>query len=239
MHPDSFNTAQPFKALFNAGTVAINAADGYPGWTQYILDNASTPTSSSVSCPSTPATGAELANWTYGSGVYSITTLKKQNDPEKLKLILRVLNWLAAPFGTEEYFYRWYGQEGVDHTIKQRQPGVHQDRHGQHGAPDPLSRRRAVHDLPARPSAGRRHPAQVPVAGDPDRDSEPDHRPLLEHVRDQERHHRQQLPQRVVRHHPGTQAVLQSRRPHHHLAQPGRGRDAQRVRGAAAGAGTR
>ena len=31
MHPDSFNPAQPFKQLFNAGTVAINAADGYPG----------------------------------------------------------------------------------------------------------------------------------------------------------------------------------------------------------------
>ena len=47
MHPDSFNPAQPFKQLFNAGTVAINAADGYPGWTQYILDNASQPRTSS------------------------------------------------------------------------------------------------------------------------------------------------------------------------------------------------
>ena len=27
-----------------------------------------------------------------------------------------MLNWLAAPFGTEEYLYRLYGEEGVDHT---------------------------------------------------------------------------------------------------------------------------
>ena len=28
-----------------------------------------------------------------------------------------MLNWLAAPFGTEEYKYRLYGEEGVDHTL--------------------------------------------------------------------------------------------------------------------------
>ncbi len=117
MHPDSFNTAQPFKALFNAGTVAINAGDGYPGWTQYILDNASNPDFELGLMPVYTRDGSKLANWTLGSGVYSITGLKKQSDPEKLKLILRVLNWLAAPFGTDEYFYRLYGQEGVDHTI--------------------------------------------------------------------------------------------------------------------------
>ena len=42
IHPDGFNPAQPFKALFNAGTTAIND-DGYAGWTQYILDNKANP----------------------------------------------------------------------------------------------------------------------------------------------------------------------------------------------------
>jgi putative aldouronate transport system substrate-binding protein len=61
--------------------------------------------------------GSGLAHWQLGSGVFSITLLKKQDDPEKLKTILRALNYLAAPFGTEEYLYRLYGQEGVDHNI--------------------------------------------------------------------------------------------------------------------------
>lgn len=117
MHPDSFNPAQPFKQLFNAGTVAINAADGYPAWTQYILDNASNPDFKLGLMPAYKREGGELAQWNLGSGVFAITALKKQEDPEKLKLILRVQNWLAAPFGTEEYLYRLYGEKGVDHNI--------------------------------------------------------------------------------------------------------------------------
>ncbi|HEU5483820.1 MAG TPA: hypothetical protein VFU98_02860 [Microlunatus sp.] len=116
MHPDSFNTAQPFKALFNAGTVAINAADGYPGWNQYILDNAGNPDFKLGLMPAYTRDGSKLAEWAYGSGVYSITTITKQEDPERLKMLLRVLNYLAAPFGTEEYLYRLYGENGVDHT---------------------------------------------------------------------------------------------------------------------------
>lgn len=117
MHPDSFNPAQPFKQLFNAGTVAINAADGYPGWTQYILDNTGNPGFKLGLMPIYTRDSGELAQWNNGSGVYSITALKKQDDPEKLKMILRTLNWLAAPFGTEEYLYRLYGKAGTDHNI--------------------------------------------------------------------------------------------------------------------------
>jgi putative aldouronate transport system substrate-binding protein len=117
MHPDSFNTAQPFKALFNAGTVAINAADGYPGWNQYILDNSGNPDFKLGLMPVYERSGGKLAPWAYGSGVFSISTIAKQDDPERVKLILRMLNYLAAPFGTAEYLYRWYGEEGVDHTL--------------------------------------------------------------------------------------------------------------------------
>jgi len=116
MHPDSFNAAQPFKALFNAGTVAINAADGYPGWNQYILDNASNPNFKLGLMPVYKRDGSELAQWAYGSGIFSISTIAKQDNPDRVKMILRMLNYLAAPFGTEEYLYRLYGEEGVDHT---------------------------------------------------------------------------------------------------------------------------
>jgi putative aldouronate transport system substrate-binding protein len=67
--------------------------------------------------PAYTRAGGELAPWYQGSGAYSITALKKQTDPKKIELILRMLNWLAAPFGTEEYVYRVFGKEGVDHTV--------------------------------------------------------------------------------------------------------------------------
>lgn len=117
MHPNAFDPAQPFKNLFNAGTCAINANDGYPGWAQYISDNASTPGFKLGVMENYNRDGSALAHWHYGSGYFSITGLKKQSSPDKIKTILRVLNWLAAPFGTEEYLYQLYGQEGVDHQM--------------------------------------------------------------------------------------------------------------------------
>jgi putative aldouronate transport system substrate-binding protein len=117
IHPDAFDPAQPFKQLFNAGTCAMNLLDGYPGWTQYILDNESTPGFKLGLMPIYNREGSELAPWFYSVGAYgnAFTGLKKQESPDKIKLILRVLNWLAAPFGTEEYLFRLYGEEGVDH----------------------------------------------------------------------------------------------------------------------------
>jgi putative aldouronate transport system substrate-binding protein len=117
IHPDAFNPSQPFKQLFNAGTVAMDAWGGYTGWTQYILDNQNNPGFELGLMPTYTRDGSKLAHWTYGSGFYSMTGLKKQDSPDKTKLMLRVLNYLAAPFGTDEYLYRLYGQEGVDHNI--------------------------------------------------------------------------------------------------------------------------
>src|SRR5690606_5814287 len=117
IHPESFSDQFPSKNYFNAGTVVIDATAGYPGRTQYSLDNESKPKFKLGLKPVYTREGGEPAAWHQGNGYYSMTGLKKQDSPEKIKLILRVLNWLAAPFGTEEYLYRLYGEEGVDHTI--------------------------------------------------------------------------------------------------------------------------
>jgi len=122
IHPDAFDDSQPFKQLFNAGTVAINAADGYPGWIQYQQDNASNPKFKLGLMPAYNRDGSELAHWAYGTGVYSITSIKKQDNADHLKLILRVLNWLASPFGTEEYLFRLFGEEGTDHKMTNGDP---------------------------------------------------------------------------------------------------------------------
>ncbi|MFF0267098.1 hypothetical protein [Kribbella sp. NPDC004536] len=117
MHPDAFSDQLPFKNLFNAGTIAINAIDGYLGWNQYIQTGAANPKFKLGVMPAYTREGGELAPWWQGSGSYSITALKQQTDPKKIELSLRVLNWLAAPFGTDEYVYRVFGKQGVDHTV--------------------------------------------------------------------------------------------------------------------------
>ncbi len=116
MHPDAFSPTQPFKALFSAGTVAVNA-DGYAGWTQYILDNRDNPDFKLGLIPSYERTSGQLASWWLGNGFFSVNAFKKQDDPERIKLLLRICNYLAAPFGSDEYVYRLYGEEGRDHTL--------------------------------------------------------------------------------------------------------------------------
>jgi putative aldouronate transport system substrate-binding protein len=41
----------------------------------------------------------------------------KKNTPEKLKEILRIMNWLASPFGSQEDLLLSYGLEGQDFTF--------------------------------------------------------------------------------------------------------------------------
>jgi len=50
-----------------------------------------------------------------GSGVFGYTVLKKA-PAERIKMLLRVLDFLAAPFGTKEYELTHFGVEGVHFT---------------------------------------------------------------------------------------------------------------------------
>jgi putative aldouronate transport system substrate-binding protein len=115
IHPDGFNPAQPYKALFNAGMTAIND-DGYAAWTQYVLDNAMNP-HFELGLMTVPKREGGLAPWRTGSGIYSMTAVSKQNSPDRVKLLLRTLDWLAAPFGSQEAFYRLFGEQGRDNVV--------------------------------------------------------------------------------------------------------------------------
>jgi len=56
-----------------------------------------------------------------GTGFGSIAAIpaKLGKDPERVKELLRVLDYFSAPFGSEEYTFLTFGVEGVHHT---RQP---------------------------------------------------------------------------------------------------------------------
>ena len=116
IHPDGFNATAPFTQYFNAGTIAFALADGAAGWTQRVVDNQNTPGFKLGLMPVYNRAGSGLAAWHTGNGVFNLAGLKKQSDPKRVKLVLSALNWLAAPFGTEEYLYRVFGEQGVDHT---------------------------------------------------------------------------------------------------------------------------
>ncbi|MDG6107637.1 extracellular solute-binding protein [Dactylosporangium aurantiacum] len=116
VHPDAFNPSAPFKQYFYTGAVAMNLGDGYGAWLQNANDNQKNPAFRQALMPVYTRSGAALAPWHTGTGVFNLVGISKQDDPERIRLLLRVLNWLASPFGTEEYRYRVYGEKGVDHT---------------------------------------------------------------------------------------------------------------------------
>jgi len=54
-----------------------------------------------------------------GNGSFGITFLKK-NTPERIKMLLRICDWLAAPFGSEERIPVRWGVPDVDFTFDEQ-----------------------------------------------------------------------------------------------------------------------
>jgi putative aldouronate transport system substrate-binding protein len=59
--------------------------------------------------------GVQFQDW----GGNQITVLK-QASSERVKQVLGVLNYLASPFGSQEYLNLWYGQPGVDFNFDEK-----------------------------------------------------------------------------------------------------------------------
>ncbi|MHA6758448.1 type 2 periplasmic-binding domain-containing protein [Streptacidiphilus sp. PAMC 29251] len=107
--PDATSmTATQMKTLFANGTTTT-VADGWGGFASYV----------SVVGSAWPVKimrpyGAKPTPW-FGTGSFGFTTLKK-SSPERIKMLLRVMDYLAAPFGSKEWELINYGVEGVHFT---------------------------------------------------------------------------------------------------------------------------
>jgi len=53
----------------------------------------------------------------YLSGGWVSTNVMKKASPERIKQVLNVVDWLAAPFGSQEDLLLSYGVEGTDYTL--------------------------------------------------------------------------------------------------------------------------
>ncbi len=63
-----------------------------------------------------PAQAGQKPNYFLGTGFVSMNVLKK-NSPDKIKEILRIMNWLASPFGSQEDLLLSYGLKDQDYTL--------------------------------------------------------------------------------------------------------------------------
>lgn len=115
VHPDAFGVENVVvKQWFNSGKIVLHY-DGYPGWRQYVSDSSNIP-DFDLDWTVLPGFSGGAGAIHAGGSIFSITGLK-QASPERLKELLRICNYFAAPFGTSEYFYNVYGVEGLHHTV--------------------------------------------------------------------------------------------------------------------------
>ena len=52
-----------------------------------------------------------------GSGQFGVAYMKQQSSPDRIKMLLRVANYFAAPFGSAEWLLNYYGVKDVDFTF--------------------------------------------------------------------------------------------------------------------------
>ncbi|MEU0095709.1 extracellular solute-binding protein [Kribbella sp. NPDC006257] len=114
-HPDSLGGKLNLRDLFGNGTIALNA-DGYAAWDlmadTYGVDVGAMPV---------PGFDGGKPVQREGAAIFALTAFKKADD-DRVKQLLRICDWLAAPLGTSEYMFRRFGVEGVHYTWKDDKP---------------------------------------------------------------------------------------------------------------------
>lgn len=119
-HPDSFGSSPPVNEWISSGTVSMIRV-GYGSWMGWQRDiKPHNPNLVVGAVPVVGFDGGPARNFA-GNGIYSITAFKKSSK-SRIEELLRVADWLAAPFGTKEQTFIDYGIEGYSHTLEGTDP---------------------------------------------------------------------------------------------------------------------
>lgn len=121
VNPGTFAaSAQNYKAWFGNGT-AVMHWDTFSAWPQFYQIQMGNGPFAVAAAPIPSFSGGGKGSTWLGNPNNSISAISKASEG-RLETLLNVLNWLAAPFGTEEYLFRKYGVAGVDYNLKGTDP---------------------------------------------------------------------------------------------------------------------
>lgn len=120
VHPDSVGASGPeVKLWFNEGSGAM-MQDTYSALREFYQQNIAGD-AFEVAMPVIPGPDGKPGPMWQGAPNNAITAVDK-GSPERIRTLLQVLNWMAAPFGTEEYLFRKYGLEGRHFAFEDGNP---------------------------------------------------------------------------------------------------------------------
>lgn len=120
IHPDSFGTPGNNITWWSGGVTALYG-QSFAGWSAYSRLN---PTWDLGVLTLPKWDGGGTADKILGMPGYGQYAALKKAEPSRIKEILRVFDFFAAPFGTKEYLSMNFGVEGVDYTLEGTDPVV-------------------------------------------------------------------------------------------------------------------
>lgn len=120
LHPDSFSSAYSRSQWFSAGTIVFTT-DSFQNWKGYVSRNTPTNPEFEVGAMPPPTTATGKIRKFFGTGMYTMAAIKS-TDSARVKQLLKVINVLAAPFGSQEYLFHRFGIEGHDYVLQGSDP---------------------------------------------------------------------------------------------------------------------
>lgn len=120
VHPDgAVSNNNQRNSWFTNGTIALNVS-GYAGWFKYIDWGKDIP---GYRVGGLVAPGYDGGKGKHSPGTVSVGFLALKPAPkDRIEEILRILNWLATPFGSTEYLLRRYGLKDTHYTLSGTDP---------------------------------------------------------------------------------------------------------------------
>lgn len=120
IHPDAFTGQnRDLKVRFGNGTCPLSI-DTFSAWQNTLRSIVGDEKDLKIiAVPSHDGSGPGRA-W-MGGPSHNVTAINKSQE-SRVETLLSYLNFLATPFGTEEYLFRKYGEPGVHHTMKDGNP---------------------------------------------------------------------------------------------------------------------
>ncbi len=119
-HPDAFGVDGNQRKTWIANGTTVFTEDTFSGWLSFYL-LAEPNDIAMASFPPPKADGGGQAPVWLGAPTHNVTAISIKSEA-RAEALLSVLNYLAAPFGTEEYLFRTYGLEGVHHQLEGTDP---------------------------------------------------------------------------------------------------------------------
>ncbi|MFE0759624.1 substrate-binding domain-containing protein [Streptomyces smyrnaeus] len=121
MHPDAFSTKDKFKDWFGNGHIVMHP-DAPAAWNDLYTVYGPVAEGLDIGWMLPPNWDESTSGGQWQGRANYATLIIKKAPKARIKQILRAMNALATPFGTDGYLLRKYGVHGPDHALKGTDP---------------------------------------------------------------------------------------------------------------------